>query len=152
MNYLFVLVTRSPKPKVAFLSSQDRTYYPEDPGCSRFGIEYALNQHDDEVPNPSVGSNTFSILEKPWVVSRKGYGIGGLSGPRFPIDIHELVPAPNVYQPHISKTIREMEQQTPIEKLNLEDLRRECVKHNYAFGLHKNIPRFGKEKLFNMVG
>lgn len=48
------------------------------------------------MPNPNYLPPN-NRLYKPAIISTKGYGIGGLSGPRFAKDSRENNPAPNAY-------------------------------------------------------
>lgn len=67
--------------KICFLSGKEREYFPAQPGFSRHAVEYSMNCHPGDVPNPSYFPSE-DRLQKP--ISLKGYGIGGLSAPRFP--------------------------------------------------------------------
>lgn len=63
------------------MSGKEREYFPEHPGYSRHGVEYSMNCHPGDTPNPSYTPSE-NRLDKP--ISLLGYGIGGLSAPRFP--------------------------------------------------------------------
>jgi hypothetical protein len=90
-------------PKVAFLSSHSRTYFPDDTGTSRFGVANAVKcctpEEASETPEVYYKSK-YPLVEKP--ISLLGYGIGGLSKtPRFPKVRSEGYPAPNQYQENV---------------------------------------------------
>ena len=60
---------------------------------------FSLNQHKGDTPNPTYIPPPLDDLQKP--ISRKGYGIGGLSAARFPkhlASIHEKPQDPGAYQ------------------------------------------------------
>lgn len=95
-NLLFSVENTDKKSRVVFLSSKSRTYFPEDPGVSRFAIEYAMNCAPGDVPNPKYLPCESKLCAGG--ISNKGYRIGGLSGPRFAKDFLQNNPAPNAYQ------------------------------------------------------
>ncbi|ODN05100.1 hypothetical protein Ocin01_01594 [Orchesella cincta] len=82
------------KPRVAFLSSTERTYYPYDAGHSRLALENRFTFEDD-LREPFLPAED-DRLQKP--ISNRGYGIGGLSAGRFPRQPLEKLPAPNQYR------------------------------------------------------
>jgi hypothetical protein len=55
------------------MSSKARTYFPEDPGSSRFGIAYSMSCAPGDVPNPNYLPSD-DRLNKP--ISTKGFGMG----------------------------------------------------------------------------
>jgi len=99
-NLLDQFETANSSPKahkgVVFLSTGARKYFPEDPGSSRFGVAYSMMKAPGEVPNPNYLPPN-NRLYKPAIISAKGYGIGGLSAPRFAKDVRDNNPAPNAY-------------------------------------------------------
>ncbi|CAL8094845.1 unnamed protein product [Orchesella dallaii] len=150
--------------KIAFLSGVERSYYPEDPGFSKFGLVYQLNLEGDVPPCTYTPPNF--ALQKP--TSKKGYGIAGLSTPRFPkANKHSENPPPDKYQaelndPLLNSNRRAIPPADDYFKLPSSDPYVIRQKENSAnrrtrqcyvgFGSLKTMPRFGKTPTFNSAG
>lgn len=157
------------KQKIAFLSTSGRKYYPEHPGHSKFALKFQSSQADPTLPAPEFYVNPFKDrLNKP--ISRMGYGMGGLSAPRFAKEHGEQVPSPNQYQKHVREMLTRQHRFPhqvwinygllgPGDKIwddrvgrKLFTLWGKCHQINVAFGTSTKEPRFGKRPRWNCVG
>jgi len=135
---------QNPKPKIAFLSGMEREYFPENPGHDRFAIAFSMSKKPTDTPQPNYTPMRFGLLSRP--ISKKGYGIGGLLGPRFAREYNEDVPGPGAYQPDITviqQEMRRVHSSPSSEKLKTVS----CPKSQklYAFGSNLTVGRFGNE-------
>ncbi|ODN01982.1 hypothetical protein Ocin01_04697 [Orchesella cincta] len=105
------------KPKIAFMSGCIREYYPEDPGYSKFGTTHCIPDSEDTARCTFVPST--NLLQKP--ISKLGYGIGGLSAPRFPkTATSSVVPAPNAYPPVVPLINKKKEKKEKRKSTNVK--------------------------------
>ncbi|CAG7731092.1 unnamed protein product [Allacma fusca] len=130
---------KSPKPKIAFWSGMEREYYPEKPGHTRMGVEFAMNCAPGDVPNPSYYPSPLGVT-KP--ISLLGFGIGGLLGPRFSRDLFTDTPDPGQYQ-NTNVTPRTLQGHMMPPDINDQILRWQC---RIGFGSANTVSRFGIER------
>lgn len=157
------------RQQVAFLSTSGRTYYPEDPGHTKFALAFQAAMPDPTLPPPQYYVSPMDDrLDKP--ISKKGYGIGGLSGPRFAKEHGVSVPAPNYYQRQNKEFLTRQHKFPPQVWINygllgpedklwdekvsrkLVSLWGKCQQFNVGFGKSMKEPRFGKVPKWNSVG
>jgi len=137
------------KPKVCFLSGKKREYFPEDPGHSRHGVEYSMNCHPGDTPNPSYFPSD-NRLQKP--LSKKGYGIGGLSSQRFPKHHKQITPDAGAYQPEISKVVEKLVKPKRSSSVHGRE-EKPCPPHqSLVFGSSVSLGRFEADHKWNCVG
>lgn len=150
--------------KIAFLSGCPRTYYP-DPGHSKFGLIHANFGDKDLPPYKMYKPQDGAILGKH--VSTKGYGIGGLSAPRFKKIVQEDTPGPT-YLPEEQQHsfppsvwmhygIVKRNQMNPRDlderaARKLNTLWGKCHQIKVAFGRNTKQDRFEKDPPWNNVG
>ncbi|ODN01294.1 hypothetical protein Ocin01_05384 [Orchesella cincta] len=160
----FDLNLTNEQARIAFLSGVERSYYPEDPGFSKFGLVYQLNLEGD-VPPCNYTPPSFA-LTKP--VSKKGYSIDGLSAPRFPkVNKHLDYPPPDKYQAELTDALLNSSRKPippaedffrlpptdPFVLKHKEVLANQRTRQCYVgFGSLKTMPRFGKTPTFNSAG
>lgn len=165
LRTVFSIVNVTAKPKVAFLSGLERSYYPEDPGFSKFSLVYQNGGFEDESPPCTYLPHPHALVDKP--ISNFGYGIGGLSGDRFPPLVGAQNPSPDKYQPELVKPLlkskrRPVPEEQDIFHLHPDDpllLRKQHKLHfdqhlqcYVSFGSNRFISRFGNPPLFSPAG
>lgn len=154
------------KPRVAFLSGLERTYYPEDPGHSKFGLFYQTTTGwGDETPPCTY----LPQEEKFKPISNKCYSIGGFSGPRFAFNKSTENPSPDLYQPEVIRPLlksknrrRPIPEEEDVFRLAPDDpfvLRKQHrlvemrnMQCYVSFGTFKGNRRFGNPSTFNTAG
>jgi hypothetical protein len=124
-----------------------------------------MNCHPGDTPNPNYLPSD-DRLQKP--ISLLGYGIGGLSAPRFPKELNIHTPEPNSTSVSEDPTLsaRPSLVQAPPKSVAEPDFvafmkrlagkaTRDCEKRSpplIAFGSSRKIPRFGKVAKWQCVG